>query len=163
MAGRGTRQAPKPGEGSAARALPPKLAGTRAKGDEMQDEQNSEGPQPDAWAEWSARSEQSGQPAGAEYPQSAPPPPPPPPPGFGQPGAHTQPIDSGQPGSYTQPIYGQPGPGQSGYGQPGGGYSPYGQPGPGQPGYGQPGGYSRYGQPRHRQAGADGAYGAARL
>jgi S1-C subfamily serine protease len=118
----------------------------------MQDEQNSEGQQPDAWAEWSARSEQSGQPAGAEYPQSAPPPPPPPPPGFGQPGAHTQPIDSGQPGSYTQPIYGQPGPGQPGYGQPGG-YSPYGQPGPGQPDYGQPGGYSAYGQPGSGQPG----------
>jgi S1-C subfamily serine protease len=144
----------------------------------MQDEQNSEGQQPDAWAEWSARSEQSGPPAGGEYPQSAPPPPPPPPPGFGQPGAHTQPIDSGPPGSYTQPIYGQqadpgqpgygqpgsgqpgsgqpgsgqPGPGQPGYGQPGG-YSAYGQPGPGQPGYGQPGGYSAYGQPGPGQPG----------
>ncbi len=141
----------------------------------MQDEQNSEGQQPDAWAEWSARSEQSGQPAGGEYPHPAPPPPPPPPPSFGQPDAHTQPIDSGQPGSYTQPIYGQPGgpgqpgqgqpaygqpgyglpggPGQPGQGQPAYGQPGYGQPGPGQPGYGQPGGYSAYGQPGSGQPG----------
>jgi S1-C subfamily serine protease len=146
----------------------------------MQDEQNSEGQQPDAWAEWSARSEQPGQPATGESPQSAPPPPPPPPPGFGQPGqpgAHTQPIGSGQPGSYTQPLYGQPGgyqgssgqpgeygqpaygqpgyaqPGQPGYGQPGYGQPGYGQPG--QPGYGQPG----YGQPGYGQPGGYSAYG----
>jgi S1-C subfamily serine protease len=145
----------------------------------MQDEQNSEGHQPDAWAEWSARSGQPGQPAAGDSP-----PPPPPPPAFGQPGqpgAHTQPIDSGQPGSYTQPIYGQPGgyqgsAGQPGYGQPGygqpneygqPGYAPagsgqpneYGQPGYGQPGYGQPGGYTAYGQPGSGQPGGYSAYG----
>jgi S1-C subfamily serine protease len=125
----------------------------------MQDEQSSEGQQPDAWTQWSAGADQSGQAggqpgpaggqpgqAGAEYPPPAPPPPPPPPAGFGQPeqpSAHTQPIGYGQPG-YGQPGYGQPGQGQYGQGQYG--QAQYGQ---GQPGYGpgsyEQGGYSQYG------------------
>jgi S1-C subfamily serine protease len=124
----------------------------------MQDEQSSEGQQPDAWTQWPARADQSGQ-AGGEYPPPAPPPPPPA--SFGQeqpPSAHTQPIGYGQPG------YGQPGGGQPGGGQPGGGQPGGGQPGGGQPGYeqgggGQPGyeqgGYGQYGygQPGYGQGG----------
>jgi S1-C subfamily serine protease len=110
----------------------------------MQDEQSSEGQQPDAWAQWSARAEQAGQPGGDSTPQ-APPPPPPPPPGFGQ--ADSQPDSSQQPGHRQAPGYGQ----HPGYSQPGAHTQPIGypqgsdQPGSGQPGYDQ-GGYGNYGQ-----------------
>jgi S1-C subfamily serine protease len=127
----------------------------------MQDEQSGQGQQPDAWTQWSASADESGQAGGqsgnpgGEYP-SAPPPPPPPPASFGapdQPSAHTQPIGYGQPGygqygqaGDAQQGYGQPGYGQPGYGQHGDAQQGYGQPGYGQPGYGQSG-YGQYGQP----------------
>jgi S1-C subfamily serine protease len=114
----------------------------------MQDEQSSEGQQPDAWTQWSAKAEQSGQ-GGGEYPPPAPPPPPPA--SFGQeqpPSAHTQPIGYGQPAG-GQPGYGQPGYEQGGYSQYGYGQGGYGQYGYGQGGYGPPG-YG-YGQPGYGQ------------
>lgn len=102
----------------------------------MQDEQSSEGQQPDAWAQWEARAGQAGQPEGENSPQAPPPPPPPPgfgSPGYGQPGygQHTQPL------GYSQPAYGQQGYDQQGYDQ--GGYGGYG-------GY-PPHGYGGYGPP----------------
>ena len=116
----------------------------------MQDEQSSEGQQPDAWAEWSARAGQAGQPGGEPAPQG-PPPPPPPPPGFGQPGQ--QPGYGQQPSSQTQPIgYRQPGYDQGGYGGfDQGGYGGYG--GGGYGGYGPPGYGGGYGPrpPRRRR------------
>jgi len=139
----------------------------------MQDEQSSQGQQPDAWTQWSAKAGESGQAGsqpgypGGEYPPPAPPPPPPASFGQGdQPTAHTQPIGYGQPGGgqqgYGQQGYGPYGqqPGGYGYGQqPGGygygqqGYGPYGQQPGGygyQPGYG-PGEYGPYGRPPVRR------------
>jgi S1-C subfamily serine protease len=150
----------------------------------MQDEQSSQGQQPDAWTQWSAKADESGQAGsqsgqagaqpghqGGEYAHPAPPPPPPPPPASfgqaGQPSAHTQPIGYSQPGGdqqgYSQQDYGQQGYGQAGYSQQaGGGYGygqqPYGQGGYGQPGYGQPGGYG-YGYGQGYGPGGYGPYG----
>jgi S1-C subfamily serine protease len=116
----------------------------------MQDEQSSQGQQPDAWTQWSAAAGESGQPGGqsgqaagqsgqpgGEYPPPAPPPPPPASFGQGdQPSAHTQPIGYGQqPGGYGQQGYGQ----QGYYGQYG--QQDYGQYGQQPGGYGQGGGY----------------------
>jgi S1-C subfamily serine protease len=131
----------------------------------MQDEQSSQGQQPDAWTQWSAKADESGQagsqsgPAGAqpghpggEYP---PPPPPPPPASFGQadqPSAHTQPIGYRQPGG-DQQGYGQQDYGQTGYGQQAYGQQDYGQQGYGQAGYGQQAGGYGYGQDPYGQGG----------
>jgi S1-C subfamily serine protease len=127
----------------------------------MQDEQNREGQQPDAWAAWSAQADQSGQPTAGEQSGR---------PAFqfgqgdagadeaapsasanepgdsgadvGRPTEASQPPDAGQagdanqPGSFIQPI-GYP---RTGHEQPGGyGYGPGSYPPPPPPGFGQPG------------------------
>jgi S1-C subfamily serine protease len=119
------------------------------KGDEMSDEQSSEGQQPDPWAAWSADAGQPGEPGqpGDEpgHGASAPP--------GGQPGSFAQP-GYGE-GGYGQPGHAQPGYDQTGHAQPGYGEGGYGQPGYGQPGYGE-GGYGQpgYGQPSYGQPGS---------